>query len=171
MATAPINLRYEGNGDFRVLSNYWAGRADKDYVVGEVYKLIEHHERSDASHRHFFVSIKNAWDNLPDERLDDYPTPEHLRKKALIACGYADHRDHICASKNEARKLRAFIKPMDDYAIIECRENIVRVWTARSQSVKAMGAKDFQESKQKVLDWLDDLLGVEHGATARSEAA
>jgi hypothetical protein len=171
MTHGPINLRYEGNGDFRVLSNYWAGRADRDYVVGEVYKLVEHHERSEASHRHFFASIKNAWDNLPDERLDDYPTPEHLRKKALVACGYADHRDHVCANKQEARKLRAFIKPMDDYAIIECRENIVRVWTARSQSVKAMGAKDFQDSKQKVLDWLDDLLGVEHGATARSEAA
>lgn len=169
--SAPMNLRYEGDGSFRVLSDYWAARADKEFVVGEVYKLIEHHDRSDASHRHFFASIKNAWDNLPDERLDDYPTPEHLRKKALIACGYADHRDHICASKNEARKLRAFIKPMDDYAIIECRENIVRVWTARSQSVKAMGARDFQDSKQKVLDWLDDLLGVEHGATARSEAA
>jgi len=37
--------------------------------------------------------------------------------------------------------------------------------------VKAMGAKDFQESKQKVLDWLDELLGVEQGATAQSEAA
>lgn len=161
MTNAPITLRYEGEGSFRVLSDYWAARADKDYVVGEVYKLVEHHERSDASHRHFFASVKNAWDNLPDERLDDYPSPEHLRKKALIACGYADHRDHICASKIEARKLRAFIKPLDGYAIIECRENVVRVWTARSQSVKAMGPKDFQDSKQRVLDWLDDLLGVE----------
>jgi len=164
-------LRYEGEGEFRVLSNHWAARADREFVVGEVYKMAEQHDRSDNSHRHYFASIKNAWDNLPDTLLDEYPTPEHLRKKGLVACGYADHRDHVCASKQEARKLRGFVKPMDDYAIVECRENVVRVWTAKSQSVKAMGAKEFQESKQKVLDWLDDLLGVERGATARSEAA
>jgi hypothetical protein len=169
--TAPLQLRYEGEGEFRVLSDYWAARADKEFTVGEVYKMVEHHERSDNSHRHFFASIKNAWDNLPDTLLDEYPTPEHLRKKGLVACGYADHRDHVCATKQEARKLRAFIKPLDDYAIVECRENVVRVYTAKSQSVKAMGARDFQESKQKILDWLDALLGVEPGATAKSEAA
>jgi hypothetical protein len=171
MAAAPIMLRYEGDGEFRVLSSYWAARADREFVVGETYKMVEHHDRSDNSHRHYFVSIKNAWDNLPDNLLDEYPTTEHLRKKALIACGYADHRDHVCSTKQDARKLRGFIKPMDDYSIVEVRENVVRVWTAKSQSVKAMGAKEFQESKQKVLDWLDALLGVEPGSTAKAEAA
>lgn len=169
--SAPVMLRYEGDGEFRAASVFWAGRCDKEFVVGEVTKMAEPHERSQSSHNHHFASIKNAWDNLPDAMLDEYPTAEHLRKKALIACGYAEHRDHVCASKQEARKLRAFLKPMDDYAIVECHENVVRVWTAKSQSVRAMGAKEFQESKQRVLDWLDDLLGVEPGSTARSEAA
>lgn len=166
MADAPLMLRYEGEGRFEPVSGFWAGRGDKDYVVGEVYKMVELHDRSANSHRHYFASIAEAWRNIPDELLDEYPTPEHLRKKALIAKRYADHRDHICATKVEARKLRAFIKPLDDYAVIEVRECVVRVWTAKSQSTKAMGAKDFQQSKQDVLDFIDDLLGVERGAVA-----
>jgi len=168
---APINLRYEGNGDFRVLSNYWAGRADKDYVVGEVYKLVEHHDRSQVSHNHYFAVIGEAWSNLPDRLLEEYPSAEHLRKKLLVRAGYADERSIVCASKAEAQRVAAFVKPMDEYAVVTVREAVVRVYTAQSQAAKAMGAKVFQESKQAVLDALDDLLGVDRGATEKSEAA
>jgi hypothetical protein len=168
---APILLRYEGDGEFRVLSNYWASRADREFVVGETYKMVEHHDRSTASHNHFFASIANAHGNLPDELLEIYPSTEHLRKKALIRKGYRDEREYVCASKAAAAELVRTIRVLDDYAIIEARENVVRIWTAKSQSVKAMGAKEFQESKTAVLDFIDNLLGVEPGATAKSEAA
>lgn len=167
---APIMLRYEGDGDFRVMSNYWAARADKEFVVGEVYKMVEHHDRSTATHNHYFAVIAEAWANLPDDMLTEYPSAEHLRKKLLVRAGYADERSIVCASKAEAQRVAAFIKPMDEYAVVTVREAVVRVYTAQSQSNKAMGAKAFQESKTKVLDALDDLLGVERGATARSAA-
>lgn len=168
---APLQLRYEGEGEFRVLSDYWAARADKEFVVGEVYPMVEHHERSDASHAHYFASIKNGFDSLPDEMLAEYPTPEVLRKKMLIRAGYADERSIVCASKAEARRLAAFIKPMDEYAVVVVREAVVRVYVAQSQSYKAMGKKVFGESKEAVLNAIDDLLGVERGATAESRAA
>lgn len=171
MATAPLMLRYEGEGEFRATSSYWAARADRDFVIGETYRLVEHNERSMASHNHYFASIGNAWSNLPDDMLEIYPTAEHLRKKALIAKGYRDERSIVCASKAEAERVAAFIKPMDDYAVVTFREAVVRVWTAKSQKMKAMGNRDFQQSKSDVLDFIDDLLGVERGATARSEAA
>lgn len=171
MATAPLMLRYEGEGEFRAPTSLWAGRADRDYVIGETYRLVEHHDRSTASHNHYFASIGNAWSNLPDELLEIYPTAEHLRKKALIAKGYRDERTIACASKAEAERVAAFIKPMDDYAVVTFREAVVRVWTAKSQKMKAMGNRDFQQSKSDVLDFIDDLLGVERGETARSEAA
>ncbi|PBB75167.1 hypothetical protein CK227_10265 [Mesorhizobium sp. WSM4308] len=171
MTTAPINLRYEGEGNFRVMSNYWAARADKDFVIGEVYKMVEHHDRSQISHNHYFAALGNAWSNLPDRLFEEFPTAEVLRKKLLIRAGYADERSIVCASKAEAQRVAAFIKPMDDYAVVTVREAVVRVYTAQSQSVKAMGAKPFQASKQAVLDALDDLLGVERGVTERSEAA
>ncbi|RWC77732.1 MAG: hypothetical protein EOS71_00355 [Mesorhizobium sp.] len=171
MTDAPIMFRYEGDGSFSPASQFWAARADKAFVVGEVYRIVEHHDRSASSHRHFFACVHAAWQNLPDELVEIYPTAEHLRKKALIRKGYRDEREYVCATKSAALDLVRTIRPLDDYAIIEARENVVRIWTAKSQSVPAMGAKAFQESKQDVLDFLDDLLGVERGATAKSEAA
>lgn len=171
MSESPIMFRYEGDGEFAPASQFWAGRADKAFVVGEHYKLVEHHDRSKVSHNHYFAALGNAWSNLPDRLLEEFPTAEVLRKKLLIRAGYADERSIVCASKAEAQRVAAFIKPMDDYAIVTVREAVVRVYTAQSQSVKAMGAKSFQASKTAVLEALDDLLGVEHGATARSEAA
>lgn len=168
--TAPIRLRYEGDGNFRVMSNYWAARADKDFVVGELYEMVEHLERSANSHRHFFATVNDAWKTLPDELLESYPSADHLRKKALVWKGWRDERTIACTSKAEAERISAFVKPMDDFAVVTVRESVIRVWTAKSQKVKAMGAKDFQQSKQDVLDYIDDLLGVERGATASNSA-
>ena len=171
MASAPIPLRYEGDGDFRVMSNFWMARADKEFVVGEVYKMVEHHDRSDASHNHYFAAVKNGFDNLPDHMKGEYPTVEHLRKKALIRCGYRNERDIVLSSMAEAERVAAFMRPMDDYSIVVPVNCVVRVWTAKSQKKSAMDAKEFQQSKTDVLDFIDDLLGVERGSTARSEAA
>jgi hypothetical protein len=170
MPEAPLTMRWDGEA-LHPVSQFWAARADKIFVVGEVYRIIEHHERSQASHNHFFAAIGNAWANLPDAMLTEYPTAEHLRKKLLVRAGYADERSIVCASKAEALRVAAFIKPLDDYAVVTVREAVVRVYTAQSQSVKAMGAAAFQASKQAVLDALDNLLGVDKGATAGSEAA
>lgn len=171
MTDAPLLLRYEGDGEFRTISSWWAGRADKAFVVGELYRLVEHHDRSMNSHRHFFASIAEAWKNLPDEMLDEYPTAEHLRKRALIRKGYADERSFVCASKAEAQRMAAFMKPMDDYAVVSVREAVVRVWTAKSQSVKAMGNRDFQQSKSDVLDFVAGLLGVTADELGKAQAA
>jgi hypothetical protein len=167
---APLRLRYEGEGFFRVLSNYWAERADKAFVIGEVYTLVEHHERSTASHNHYFASITEGWRNLPDELLETYPTPEHLRKRALIAKGYRDERTIVCSSKAEAGRVAAFVRPMDEYAVVSVREAVIRVWTAKSQSMKAMGKAEFAESKNAVLDFIADLLGVTTDELAKAAA-
>lgn len=167
---APIQFQWAGDAMVPV-SPFWQKRADQAFVVGERYQLVEQHDRSVNSHRHFFATIRDAHGNLPDELLDQYPTPEHLRKRALVMKGYRDERSIVCKTAAEALRIAAFIKPMDDFAVVTVRDAVIRVWTAKSQSVKAMGAKEFQASKQDVLDFCDDLLGVERGSTARSEAA
>jgi hypothetical protein len=77
--------------------------------------------------------------------LEEFPTAEVLRKKMLIRAGYADERSIVCASKAEAQRVAAFVKPMDEYAVVTVREAVVRVYTAQSQSIKAMGAKPFPD--------------------------
>src|SRR5690606_39934532 len=166
--STPILLRYEGEGEFKPASTYWAIRADKEFVIGEVYRMVEHHDRSAATHNHFFAAINDAWRNLPDHMIEEYPTAEHLRKKLLVKAGYAHERSIVSASKAEAQRVAAFIKPMDEYAIVTVREAVVRVYTAQSQSMKAMGANVFQESKTKGLDAVADLLGVERDQLGRA---
>ena len=156
----PLLLQYQGEGEFRTPSRYWAREADKQFVVGEHYRLAEHNDRSAASHNHYFAAISEAWENLPDHLLEEYPSPEHLRKKMLVRAGYADERSFVCTSKAEAQRLAAFLKPVNSYAVIIVKEAVVREYTAQSQSHKAMGKQVFQESKDKVLNQIAALLGT-----------
>jgi hypothetical protein len=154
----PILCQWDGES-FVPLARH-AKLADTHFVVGETYPLVVEEGRSGISHRHYFASISEAWHQLPEDVAERWPTPEHLRKYALIRCGYADERSIVCASKAEAQRIGAFIKPMDDYAVVLASEAVVKVYTAKSQSVRAMGGKEFQKSKTAVLDFIAGLIGV-----------
>lgn len=130
------------------------------YVVDDIYKLDVHEDRSPQSHNFYFASLAEAHSNLPDIEADRFPTPEHLRKWALIKAGYADQRQHPCPSKAEALRLAGFIRPMDEYAIVVATEAVVTVYTAQSQSRKAMGKKTFEASKSAVLEIVWALVGM-----------
>ena len=134
--------------------------ADRYYTVGETYRLEPREERSGASHNHYFASIAEAHGNLREDVADRFPTPEHLRKWALVKAGYRDERTIVAASKAEAQRLAAFIKPMDEFAIVTVSEAVVTVYTAKSQSVKAMGKAVFEASKKAVLNIVAQMIGT-----------
>lgn len=144
--------------------------ADKHFVVGERYTLVEHNERSSASHAHYFAALTEAWSNLPEDQAERFPTSEHLRAFALIKTGFADSRQFVASSKAEALRLAAFMKPSDDYALVTVKDAVVTVWTAKSQSYRAMGKADFNASKQAVLDYVASLVGVKPGDLAENAA-
>jgi hypothetical protein len=154
--SAPLPYRWTGS-EFLPLR---PKLADKDFVIGEVYRLEAVEERSLASHNHYFAALHECWMSLSDDLAERFPTEERLRKYALIKCGYADHRQIVASSKAEAHRLAGFIRPMDEYAVIAVSESVVSVYTAQSQSMKAMGKKAFNDSKQKVLDYIAGLIGV-----------
>lgn len=164
--TAPLEFQWDGEA----MVPRHPRLADKAFVVGERYMLAEHNERSSASHRHYFAAIKDVWDNLDDDAYERFPTPEHLRKHALIRCGFADSRSITCASKAEAMRVAAFVRPQDEYAITTIEGATVTVWTAKSQSSRAMGKEQFQQSKQAVLEWLSQLIGVSPETLERNAA-
>jgi hypothetical protein len=168
---APVLLVYEGEGRFAPHTAYWAKRCDEVFVVGQKHRLVEWQDRSTASHNQYFAAIANAWQNLPDHLLEHFQTPEMLRKKLLIRCGYADERSIACSSKAEAQRFAAFYRPADEYAIVIVRDALVTAYTAKSQSYRAMGKLEFERSKQAVLQAIDDLLGVEPGTTAKQTEA
>lgn len=158
-------MTFAWNGEALVALN--GKLADRHFVVGETYRMVEHHERTSATHRHYFACLADAWENLPEHLAERFPTSEHLRKFALIRAGYRDERTIVASSRAEARRLAAFVTPLDTFAIVTVAESTVSVFTAKSQSHRAMGARDFQASKTAVLDVLANMIGVQPETLSR----
>lgn len=149
-------LRYEGGGVFRCLH---PNRVTLD--VGEVHGWQMAENRSKASHDHFFAVVNEAWKSLPDDLCDDFPSPEHLRKFALIKAGFCTATKVVCANNDEAIKLVGKAKAMDRYSLVDVSGNTVTIWTADSQRRDAMGRSAFQEAKEKAIHVLSVLLGTD----------
>lgn len=167
MTLAPQPFRWDGEAMVPLRPKL----ADQAYVIGETYAMVPHEDRSPKSHRHFFASVNEAWKNLPDDLAEKFPTADHLRKAALIKAGYRDERTIVAASRAEALRLAAFVRPMDEYAIVSTAGATVVVWTAKSQSERAMGRAEFQASKDAVLAILADLIGVDAATLSRQQVA
>jgi len=157
MNLAPMLWEWTDDGTMKPKARF-ARAADDAFTVGEVYRLEVQEQRSLVSHNHYFAALNDIWLSLPERFGDRIPSVEHMRKWALIRTGYRDERSIVCTSKAEAERVAAFIKPLDDFALVVVSEASVSVYTAKSQSMKAMGAKVFQQSKEKVLDYCNGLL-------------
>jgi len=111
--------------------------------------------------------VHDAWQNLPERVASEFPTPEHLRKHALIAAGFCDKQSVVFDSQEDAQRAAAFMRPVDPYAVVSVSGTVVTRYTAQSQSIRAMGKKIFQESKDAVLEIIAGMVGVERAALVR----
>lgn len=163
---APPPITFEWDGDAMVPLPRHRLLCDKHFVVHATYPMIVHEERSGISHRHFFAAVHDAWSNLPESIAHFFATSEHLRKSVLIDAGYYEEMQVDAGSKAAAVRVAAAFRAHDEFARAVLHGSIVAIRTAKSQSYAAMGKKVFQESKQAVLDILDDMLGLEAGTMA-----
>lgn len=153
----------------RPSNSFARAKAEQEFDHGARYAMEERRDRNMVSHDHYFAVVTEVWKNLSDEKLLDFPTPEHLRKKTLIAVGYRDERTLVCSSKAEALRIAAFLRPADEFAVVIVHECTVIELKAKSQKLKAMGARDFYASKDAVLAKLSEMIGVDV-TTLRREA-
>lgn len=158
-------LLYEGDGLFRCLH---PKRVKLE--VGAVHGWQIAENRSSESHRHFFACVNEAWKNLPEDMADDFPSPEHLRKWALIKAGFCSETRIVCANNSEAMTLATKAKSLDKYSVVAIDGKTVTIWTADSQRRDAMGRQAFQEAKERALHIISNLLGVDL-TILRQEAA
>lgn len=166
----PMLFRWDGVS--MLLHRRHHAEAAKHYVIGQSYRLVEMEERSEVSHNHEFGWLKEAWLSLPESIANDYPSPEHLRKRALIATGWCTVTDYPCGSRAEAMRWAAFLrKEVDEYAIVQIERTVVRVFKAKSQSRRAMDRADFQASKTSIIEWVAKLLDVAPAALAKQREA
>lgn len=125
---------------------------DRQFVVGENYPLLPVELRSMASHNHFFAALHEAWSNLNEDDAKRFPTEEHLRHWALIHTGFCHEKVLPCEKTSLAKNVAALVRTSDPYAVIILKGAVVKVLTAKSQSLAAMGNEEFKDSKEKVLD-------------------
>tara|TARA_R110000823_G_scaffold39872_1_gene106233 strand:- start:159 stop:671 length:513 start_codon:yes stop_codon:yes gene_type:complete len=156
-AMPPINYTWDGEA----LRPLHPKLADKHLVIGERYTLVEHQARSQSSHNHYFAALNEGWQNLPEHLAERFATAEHLRAFALIKAGYHDSHSITCASKAEALRVAAFVRPTDEFSIVTVNEATVTRYVAQSQSMRAMGKQKFQESKSAVLEIVSAMVGVQ----------
>lgn len=171
-ATSPIII-YTWNGEGMVPLPRFHNVANAQLVVGEQYRMTAVEERSLVSHKHYFAAVHDMWMSLPDAIALQFPNDDTLRYHALIMTGFRRERKFVASSAVEARKLAAWLRPQDgdDYAIISVNENVVVEWKALSQSYKGMPEKgQFHRSKQAVLEWIGDLIGVAPSSTTPEPA-
>lgn len=154
---------------FKPVNPYMVRRAAKEFTEGEIVHLADQPERSLKSHAFYFASVNTAWRNLPAVDSERFPSPSHLRRYALIKAGFFNSQSMPCGSESAARRFAAFVRPMDEFAVVDVRGSVVTVYTAKSQSVKAMGREEFNRSKEAVLEVLADMIGVTRADLEKSE--
>ncbi len=156
--SAPLPLWFQWVGDAMIPVN--ASAADRAYVVGERYCLEHREPRSDVSHRHEFAWLREAWANLPEHLADLYPSPNHLRRRALIEAGWYDERAIDCGTNAAALRVAAYLRGVDDFTLVIVRGGVVLVRTAKSQSHRAMDRDEFQRSKTAMMEVVAAMIGV-----------
>lgn len=161
-------LPFRWSGEAMEPAQGFAKRADEAFVIGQTYVLALQEDRSAASHRHYFACVREAWENLPEALAAQFPTPDHLRKRALILTGYRNEREFVASSRAEALRIAAFLRPADEFALVSVSGCSVTEWTARSQNTKAMDKATFAASKDAVLGKLAEVLGVEPDQLGRA---
>lgn len=134
--------------------------AARQFADGEDYPMVVLEARSRASHNQFFAAVNDAWHNLPENIAVRWPTGEHLRKWALVQTGWFDEKNFECDTAGHAQRLAAFIRKVDEYAMILVHGKQVIVRDAKSQSAAAMGKDQFEKSKRDVLDLLGTMTGT-----------
>lgn len=162
-AAPPMYFRWTDDEVMAPLNAVWLGRCQKRFAIGEVYKLEELSERSQISHAQQFAWLHDAWMNLPQHLADQFPSEDHLRKRALIDCGFY-HETIIDVGTNAgALRVAAFARGEDQFASVVVRGPLVVVRKAKSQRMRGherMDKAEFQASKTAIMDYIAALLGV-----------
>lgn len=161
MATVPIFYEWREDEQAMVALPRFKQICARQFRDRELYRLDIADDPSDASRGHYFAVLKEAWKSLPEDIAPRYPTVDRLRKKALIRRGFADERTFVFDTPADAVRLAGIVQTYDEDAVVLVKGNVVHVFTAQSQSARAMKKERFQLSKVAVLDEVSKLIGVD----------
>jgi hypothetical protein len=165
-----IQITFEWDGEAMVPLQRFHNVANAEFTVGERYRMEAQEYHSWVSHQHQFAWLHEAWLSLPRRIADRFLNEDQLRKHALIDGGFCDCTTVSCATRAEAERWFQVLTKDDPYCIVRIEGASLMRFTAQSQSMKAMGPKRFQQSKQHVLDFVSNLLEADSASTERAAA-
>ena len=132
---------------------------ERQFAGDETYALGPVEEVSSGSRGHFFASLKESWNSLPEEDTR-FPSIEHLRKRALVQAGWAKHAEYVMDTPKDAKNMARALRNADEYAVIKVSGSVVDIWTAKSIAAGQISGEEFQVVKTKALDWIAALTGA-----------
>ena len=158
------------NGERFVLPPISRMKCKETLQPNEAVVLEVKRPRHLAMHRRFMAMVADYHSNLP-EHLADAPfaaSPDHLRKYALIRCGFADTTTHTAKSEAEALRVEETFQSMrgDTFALVYRQGLIVCRSVALSQAFAAMNQKSFKQSSEHIEEFLATLVGGKRGEAA-----
>ena len=146
-------MEWTDDGTFKPLTRH-AKQCDAAFVVGARYAVEAQPLQSEKARRFFHAQLADLWHSLPEEIAERWPTVEAFRKAGLIACGYCFKTEAVCATNQQAQALAASYARLDDYVVVEIRDRVIAVYTAKSQRRSAMTSPEERKtSNRAVLEW------------------
>lgn len=163
-------MTYRWTGEAMEPLHRFHNAANAEFVIGETYDLEVIEPQSARSRNHQFAWLREAWLNLPETLADQYPTVDHLRKRALIAAGFYDEQIIDAGTRAAALRVAAGVRarPGEAFSVVFVRDVFVIIRTAKSQSQRAMKTAEFQASKTAILETVAEMIGVSPDQLSRS---
>lgn len=154
-----------------VMVPQWPRLAAARFEPSAGYLLAPVEHRSDATHKHEFAWLREAWMSLPEDLAERFPTPDHLRKRALIDAGFYDETVVDAGSNAAALRVAAYMRRKDEYAYVVVRGGVAVERVAKSQSRRMMNKAEFQASKTALLEIVGAMIGVDPATLGRQQEA
>ena len=153
---APIRVMWDGKV-FRPFGRSLT--ACQKLTMGERYHMTLEGDWSAESHSHFFARLTELYDNLPEHTASRFKNIEHFRAWCLIREGFCTEICQIEEDGAMAKHAAIVIGKTSPYAVVHVQDNIVRVWTAKSQARSGgMTKREWERSKQAVLELAEFLV-------------
>jgi hypothetical protein len=117
---------------------------------------------ADKMRRRFFAHLReDVWGSLKEEHVRRFPSPEILRKHALIAVGHCDVRTVVAGSRSAAPDLAKAFEAMDSYAIVTVQGDVITIYQAKSMARRFLLKPQFNDVAEKVWTWIYQQTGID----------
>lgn len=163
-------IQFTWDGDAMIPHPRFKALCNRQYAVHEQYILTVPEYPSTATRNHYFASLHEVWMNLPSDDKR-FPTEDHMRKWLLIKAGFCNERTTVYDTPRDAHKAGVDVRDSAPFDVIIVSGNIVKRYTAKSQTAVAMSKEEFQASKVAVLDLAAELIGTTRTALVKQAKA